>query len=243
MIDPATTITRPFGLSTPVDGAIRIVASTFGAVLALAGIEHGIGEILQGPVAAASPLIESWPNAEAFEILAGEPAMTLVPNLLVSGILTVIVSAAVAVWAVGFVHRRHGGLVLIGLSLLLLAVGGGFGPPLLGIVIGIGATRIGAPSSARPGPVGRALSRAWPWILAVGVLAYLGLFPGLVLLSLVTEVPEGAVYGLAGVAFGSAIASLVAGLAADRETAHAGRRGEESQVPDMPAREVHEGGR
>ncbi len=30
--------------------AIRVFASTFGSLMALAGIEHGIGEILQGNV-------------------------------------------------------------------------------------------------------------------------------------------------------------------------------------------------
>jgi hypothetical protein len=196
--------------------ATRIVVATFGVIMAFAGLEHGIGEMLQGPVAPASWFIQSWSEADAFEILAGEPAMTVVPNLLVTGILTVIVSLAVAVWAVGFAHRRHGGLVVIGLSLLLLLVGGGFAPPLLGIVLGIGATRIGAPSRRPPGRLGRALARSWLPILGVGVVAYLGLVPGTVLLSLVTEVPEGVVYALAAVAFGGAIAALVAARAADR---------------------------
>jgi hypothetical protein len=197
-------------------GATRIVVATFGVIMAFAGLEHGIGEMLQGPVAPGSLVIESWPEAEAFEILGGEPAMTVVPNLLVAGILTAIVALGVALWAVAFAHRRHGGLVLIGLSLLLLLVGGGFGPPLLGIVLGIGASRIGAVSRRPPGPVGRALARAWVPLLSVGIAAYLGLFPGTVLLSLVTEVPEGAVYALASVAFGAAIASLAAARAADR---------------------------
>lgn len=35
------------------NNSTRVVASTFGALAALAGVEHGIGEVLQGNVAPA----------------------------------------------------------------------------------------------------------------------------------------------------------------------------------------------
>jgi hypothetical protein len=53
----------------------------------LAGIEHGVGEIVQGNRAPAGTMIESWPDSAPFEIVGGEPAMTIVPNLLLTGIL------------------------------------------------------------------------------------------------------------------------------------------------------------
>ena len=199
--------------------ATRIVVSAFGAVVAFAGIEHGVGEILQGAVAPNALVIESWPDTEAFAILAGEPAMTLIPNLLLSGVVTVVVALAVGIWSVWFVERRHGGLVLIGLSILLLLVGGGFGPPLIGIIIGIGATRIGAVARQPPGEALRGLGRFWPWILGGGVLGYLGLFPGLVLLSRTVTVPDGLVYGLSAFSFGALILALVAARAHDRALA------------------------
>jgi hypothetical protein len=68
--------------------------------------------------------------------------MTVVPNFYTAGILAIIVSLAVLVWAVGAVQRKSGGLVLIVLSIVQLLVGGGFLPPLLGIVAGIIGTRI-----------------------------------------------------------------------------------------------------
>ena len=110
------------------------------AVAGAAGIEHGGGAILQGNVAPAGVFIESWPDAPAYEILSGEPAMALVPNLLASGVLTVLVSLVLVVWSVRYVGWPRGGLVLIGISVVLLLVGGGFGPPILGLA----ATRIGA---------------------------------------------------------------------------------------------------
>jgi hypothetical protein len=198
--------------------ATRIVVSTFGVLVALAGIEHGVGEILQGSVRPAGLAFESWADSEAFEILGGEPAMTIIPNLLVTGILAVLVAVAVGIWSVGFVDRRRGGLVLILLSVLLLLVGGGFGPPLIGIVIGIAATRIGAISGGRPGPVSRALGRVWAWILGIGVLGYLSLVPGTIVLKEVWGVDNaGLVVGFTAVAFTGLILALVAARARDRE--------------------------
>jgi hypothetical protein len=197
--------------------ATRTVVAGFGAVVAIAGLEHGIGELLQGPVAPDALLIESWPDAAAFEVLSGEPAMTVIPNLLVAGLVTVLVASAFGTWAVAFAGRRHGGLVLIGLSVLLLLVGGGLAPPLIGVILGLAATRIGASSRTPAGTFGRALARLWSWALAIGVLAYLGLFPGLVLASALFGLEEPAlVIALAATAFGALMVALVAARAADR---------------------------
>ena len=197
--------------------ATRVVVSVFGAVVAFAGLEHGIGEILQGPVAPGGLAIESWPNAKAFEILAGEPAMTVIPNLLVTGVLAVVVALAVGAWSVAFVERRHGGLVLIGLSVLLLLVGGGFAPPLIGIILGVAATRIGDVSRRAPGRVARALAPLWPWILGAGVLGYLGLVPGVPVLGWLFGVSDSnLVLGLTLVAFASLLVAPVAARAHDR---------------------------
>ena len=54
--------------------ATRVFASTFGAIFALAGIEHGIGEIFQGNVAPSGIMILSWPELAFFRSLGGEPA-------------------------------------------------------------------------------------------------------------------------------------------------------------------------
>ena len=70
----------------------------------------------------------AWPELTA---LAGELAMTIILNFLVSGILTVIVGVIVTVWVAKFVQRRNGGSVLILLSIIMLLVDGGLFPPLL----------------------------------------------------------------------------------------------------------------
>ena len=196
--------------------AIKTAVGTFGVVAGAAGVEHGVGEIFQGNVAPESVVISSWPDSELFAILNGEPAMTIIPNLLVSGILTVFVSLAFVVWATMLVHRiRHGGLVLIGISILMLLVGGGFGPPLLGIILGVAATRINSPAPQEP-PSRRVLGTLWPWSLAAGVLAWLMLMPGTILMNRFLGVDSAAlVIGLTFAAFGLLLLALITGSARD----------------------------
>jgi hypothetical protein len=197
-------------------GALPTVVGAFGIVVAVAGVEHGIGEILEGPVVPSSVVIESWPDTPAFAILSGEPAMTIIPNLLVSGVVTIAVSIAFAVWAVGYAHRPRGGLVLIGLSVALLLVGGGFAPPLIGVILGLAATRIGV-RTPMPGPTARRFGVVWRWALGAGVVGYLGLFPGIVLASALYGLESDALVGLLGLlAFGGLFVSLFAARAHDR---------------------------
>ncbi len=121
----------------------RLAASAIGIFGGLGGASHGPGEMLQGNIAPNSLVIEAWSELTA---LAGEPAMTIIPSFLVSGVLTFIVGLMVAVWAAKFVQRKNGGLVLILLSIIMLLVGGGLFPPVFGVVAGIIGTGI-KPSS------------------------------------------------------------------------------------------------
>lgn len=82
---------------------------------ALAGIEHGVGEILQSAVASPGVVLQSWPDTASFAILNGEPAMTMIPNPLAPGTVAVAAALAVGVWSV-YAGRRRGGLVLVALS-------------------------------------------------------------------------------------------------------------------------------
>lgn len=115
---------------------LKVAASAIGIFAGIGGASHGPGEMLQGNVAPSNIMIQAWPNLTT---LGGEPAMTIVPSLLVAGILTIIFGSILAVWAAKFVSRK-GGLALILLSILLFLVGGGIVPPLFGVAAGIIAT-------------------------------------------------------------------------------------------------------
>lgn len=55
---------------------------------------------------------------------ACEPAMTILPNYLVTGILATILGIVTMIWAAGFVYKKRGWLVLLLLCLALLLFGG-----------------------------------------------------------------------------------------------------------------------
>ena len=159
-------------------GAAGIVASVFGVLAGLGGITHGVGETLQGNVAPDGIVIDSWTRGPIATNMDGEPAMTIVPNLVVTGILTIIVSLAVIVWSAMFVQRKNGGRVLIVLSIAMLLVGGGFGPPIIGILAGVAGTGIRSPLTGwrkrLPVNVRHFLAILWPWVF--GACAISGVF-------------------------------------------------------------------
>ena len=159
--------------------ATRIVAASLGIAAGIAGLEHGYFEILQGSVRPEGLMIVSiGPPCVPEEIWnACEPAMTILPNFLITGILSVILSLLVLVWSAAFVQRKHGGTVLMLLSLALLLFGGGIFPPVIGIAGGAAGTQINKPLPQRsPGRALRLAAKLWPWPLVIFMAWSLGQF-------------------------------------------------------------------
>lgn len=200
--------------------AIHVVAATFGIVVALAGIEHGVGEILQGSVPPPALVFESWPDAEFLEVLTGEPAMSVIPNLLISGVLTVFFSLAIVAWSITALGTRYGGAGLILLSIVLLLVGGGLAPPLMLFFVGLAATRTLHPVSwwrpRSPGAPLPFLARIWRVALLVSVLGYLSLLPGIpIAVQVIGTVDVGVIVAAGIFSFASFFLAIIAALASD----------------------------
>ena len=159
--------------------ATKSVATWFGVAAGIAGLEHGFFEIQQSSTRPDSLMIVSIgpPCVPEEAWNACEPAMTIIPNYLITGILAVIIGLVILLWSVAFIQRKRGGLVLILLSIALLLFGGGLFPPLIGIIGGAAGTKINKPSTGKqPNRVLRFASRLWPWPLVVFMVWVFGQF-------------------------------------------------------------------
>lgn len=152
-----------------------------------------MGEILQGDKAPECIFIQSWPDNQLYEMLNGEPAMTIIPNYLLTGILAIIVSTVLIIWVILFIERKHGGLIFILLSFITMLVGGGVaGPVLIGIIVGIAGTRINTQFTWMNNHIStrNRLSKIWKYSYGVSVLSWLSLWPGLIILGIFVSVTE-----------------------------------------------------
>jgi protein-S-isoprenylcysteine O-methyltransferase Ste14 len=151
--------------------ALRITVAFLGLYAGLLAVQHGAFEMLQGSHTPGGLLINAiGPPCRPETVWhACYPALTVLPNLRVGGMLAVAAGLAVMIWSGAFVQHKRGGLVLALLSLLMLLVGGGFVPVFIGIIAAGAAGRLGSPAS--PGRAAwRILSALWPWPLVLMAL-------------------------------------------------------------------------
>lgn len=160
--------------------ATKTVTTWFGIAAGIAGLEHGYFEIIQGNTKPKGLMIASiGPPCVPEEVWnACEPAMTVIPNFLITGVMAVSLGLLILVWSLAFIQHKNGGKVLILLSLALLLFGGGLFPPLIGIIGGIAGLKIHKPiTKAEPGKVLGFAARVWPWPLVIFLVWVLGQFP------------------------------------------------------------------
>lgn len=172
--------------------ATKINVMIIGVLFGIGGMTHGCSETLQGNTPTPGLIINaiaagsSWTRWTA----GGEGAFTLIPNFLLTGILAMLVSLAIIVWSIGFVHKRHGPPVYLLLFVLLFLVGGGIGQVIFFLPAWAVATRIHKPllwwRLALHTGIRKGLAQAWLWLLSAAtllillalVIAVLGYIPG-----------------------------------------------------------------
>ncbi len=156
--------------------ATRIYASTLGVLVGLAGVEHGIFEVLQGNVQPDNIMIDAIGPAHKLWEFAIETAVTIIPSFLISGILSIILGILVTIWALAYVDTKYGAPVLLFLSIALFLVGGGFAPIFLTVLAFVAATRIGKPlrfwRSSAPASLRNPMAKLWPWTLIISVVSF-----------------------------------------------------------------------
>jgi hypothetical protein len=158
--------------------AIRIIVATIGVVLGVAGLDHGIFEVLQGSTPTNGLIIQAIGGTNRMWLHGTEEAFTIIPNFLMTGILAILVSIVIIVWSVGFIHRKYGAKVFALLFILLFLVGGGIAAQIMFVPITWWvATHINKPLFWRqkvlPKKARSVLGKLWPITLTVGVVSFL----------------------------------------------------------------------
>lgn len=108
-----------------VNRAIHTIVSTLGIIFGIGGIAHGFFETLQGNTATNGFFIEAIGEADRMWLHGNEPAFTIIPNFLITGIAAISVGVIVVIWSAGFMHKKHASSIFLALFILLFLVGGG----------------------------------------------------------------------------------------------------------------------
>ncbi|HSI94213.1 MAG TPA: hypothetical protein VK925_11990, partial [Jiangellaceae bacterium] len=106
------TLPTAIGLDSSARQGLRATTTAvmvIGLLVAMAAAEHGVGEVAQRPAVSEGPFIKSWPDAVVFEQLNGEPAMTLLPDPVVAGLVTIARSVLFAWVALRNGAMQHAG--------------------------------------------------------------------------------------------------------------------------------------
>jgi len=150
-----------------------------GITAGLAGLEHGIFEIMRGNVRPESLMFASMgpPCKPEISWSACEPALTIFSSYLTAGILTIIVSLFIIIWSAAFIRNKQGGTVLMLLSVVLILTGGGFFPPVIGFISGAAGTKINKPLPEKsPGKITHLAAKLWPLPLVIYMIWIFGQF-------------------------------------------------------------------
>lgn len=173
--------------------AIRVIATTIGVFFGLfSGVNHGIFEILQGNTPTDGLVISAIGQQQRFWVAGHEPAFSIIPNFMLTGILSVIVGLAIVIWSIWFLPGKHGRSVYLGLFILSFLVGGGIGQAFFFLPAWAFATRMGKPLTwwrkVLPRSLWPLLSKLWVIILVLATMlmsitleiGIFGFFPGLI---------------------------------------------------------------
>lgn len=171
--------------------ATSIIATTIGVFFGLfSGINHGFFEFLQGNQSTGALVIQAIGDQQRFWPLGTEEAFTIIPNFMITAIVSMVVGLAIIVWSIWFLHTRKGSTVFLGLFITSFLVGGGIGQVAFFIPAWAFSTRMNKPLTwwrkVLPEQIRPFLSKFWPVVLVLATIVMLigleiaifGIFPG-----------------------------------------------------------------
>ena len=159
------------------NGAVKAVVATLGVIFGLGGMGHGFFEALQGYTPTGGLVIDAIGEANRMWLHGNEPAFTIIPNFLISGVAAMLVGMAVIIWSAGFLHKKHASFVFLALFILLFLFGGGIGQVIFFTIGWAMSTRIRKPlrwwEKVLPAGLRTFLSKLWRPFLVAGSLCIL----------------------------------------------------------------------
>jgi len=141
------------------------------AYSSLLGIMHGIFQVLQGPVRPPAVIIQAIGSPCQPEMVwhACFPAITVLPNMLISGMLAIILSVAILMGSLVQNNIQTKSWLYNLLFVSLLLVGGGFVPVFIGVITGL-AVILSNNRTSQNNAFGRLIAKLWPWPLLMMAL-------------------------------------------------------------------------
>jgi hypothetical protein len=128
---------------------IRIIGTVIAIIIGIYAIYlggmHGYYEVKNGsknPSGIFFDAISGNSLAIKFPDWPGWPAMSIIPNLLVTGILVIIIASIILFWLLLYNNHKKWGQILLIMAIIFCLFGGGFKPPFFIIIAGIIGTII-----------------------------------------------------------------------------------------------------
>ncbi len=144
----------------------RAIASTFGAIAGLSNLAYAAAEALER---------HARPTA-GFFTLNGQPAITILPDMLLTGVIGLCLSLAFTLCALFFAKRWQGGLAMLLIACLQIPFGAGLVRLFQAIIYSLVGTRIGRPlkfwAAILRQPSRSKLSWFWPLSFIVCAILY-----------------------------------------------------------------------
>ncbi len=160
----------------PYNKASHRLAATLGFLVGLAGIEHGILEFLQGEREVLGMMIDAIGPHQQLWKYASEPALTVIPDMRITGILATVLGFFVAWWSLTHMADSYGAGIFLAFSVVLFFVGGGIAPITLTLLGFLAGSRIHSPlpwwRKQMSPELRQKLIVMWPWTLVLGVVCF-----------------------------------------------------------------------
>jgi hypothetical protein len=157
--------------------ATRVITTTIGVLFGISGMNHGFFEVLQGNTSTNGVVITAIGEAQRFWPLGTEEAFTIIPNFLISGLLSMFLGLIIIIWSVRFIQTKHGPSVFLLLFILLFLFGGGIGQVAFFLPAWAFATRMNKPlnwwQKILPENIRPFLSNLWPVVLIISSIMML----------------------------------------------------------------------